>query len=299
MADSDIAAAVPYGPARLVLDSVGSPLTRRVYATALGSFFSWWEQNGRPAFSRATVQAYRAKLDTDGAKPAKVNQHLTALRRLAREAASNGVLSWDTANSILDISGVKERGSRLGTWLTAEQVRNLLCLPDAASLRGKRDRAVLGLLVGCGLRRSEVSALTVAHLQQREGRAVIVDLRGKHGRVRSVAVPSWVEALLFEWTAAAAITEGFLIRSVNRYGSAGASLSPQAVLDIVSASTPVPGVRPHDLRRTCAKLCRSGGADLEQIQLLLGHASVTTTERYLGTRQNLKDAPNDRIQMQI
>ena len=52
---------------------------------------------------------------------------------------------------------------------------------------------------------------------------------------------------------------------------------------------------PHDLRRTCAKLCRASGGDLEQIQFLLGHASIETTERYLGSRQNLKEAVNDRL----
>ena len=52
---------------------------------------------------------------------------------------------------------------------------------------------------------------------------------------------------------------------------------------------------PHDLRRTCAKLCRKSGGDLEQIQMLLGHASIQTTERYLGSRQNLKEAVNDRL----
>jgi integrase len=50
---------------------------------------------------------------------------------------------------------------------------------------------------------------------------------------------------------------------------------------------------PHDMRRTCAKLCRAAGGDLEQIQFLLGHASIQTTERYLGSRQNLKEAVND------
>ena len=51
----------------------------------------------------------------------------------------------------------------------------------------------------------------------------------------------------------------------------------------------------HDARRTCAKLCRAAGGDLEQIQLLLGHSSVQTTERYLGTKQDLVDAPNDKL----
>ena len=61
----------------------------------------------------------------------------------------------------------------------------------------------------------------------------------------------------------------------------------------------VPGIAPHDLRRTCAKLCRAGGGELEQIQLLLGHASVQTTERYLGTKQDLVNAPNDAIKLRV
>ena len=61
----------------------------------------------------------------------------------------------------------------------------------------------------------------------------------------------------------------------------------------------VPGIAPHDCRRTCAKLCRAAGGELEQIQLLLGHASVQTTERYLGTKQDLVHAPNDGIKLRI
>jgi integrase len=61
----------------------------------------------------------------------------------------------------------------------------------------------------------------------------------------------------------------------------------------------VPGIAPHDLRRTCAKLCRAAGGELEQIQLLLGHASVQTTERYLGTKQDLVHAPNDGIKLRL
>ena len=62
-------------------------------------------------------------------------------------------------------------------------------------------------------------------------------------------------------------------------------------------SAGVPGIAPHDARRTCAKLCRAAGGELEQIQLLLGHASVQTTERYLGTKQDLVYAPNDAIKL--
>ncbi len=61
----------------------------------------------------------------------------------------------------------------------------------------------------------------------------------------------------------------------------------------------IPKLAPHDLRRTCAKLCRAAGGDLEQIQLLLGHASIQTTEQYLGTKQNLVEAVNDRLGLQL
>ena len=85
---------------------------------------------------------------------------------------------------------------------------------------------------------------------------------------------------------------------MNRHGQiTGKSLSPQAALAAVvgyGAQLSLK-LKPHDLRRTCAKLCRAGGGELEQIQILLGHASIQTTERYLGTRQNLADAPNDRL----
>ena len=127
---------------------------------------------------------------------------------------------------------------------------------------------------------------------------MIVDLRGKYGRVRTIPVPAWVKLAIDLWTEAAAITEGHLLRSLNRHGQiTGLSLSPQAVLALVSPTVRISDfkIQPHDLRRACAKLCRSAGGELEQIQLLLGHASITTTERYLGSKQDLVHAPNDRI----
>jgi hypothetical protein len=166
------------------------------------------------------------------------------------------------------------------------------------TLKGTHDRAVLALLVGCGLRRSEAAALTLQQIQQREGRWVIPDLLGKHGRLRTVPVPAWVKQAIDDWTAAAAIAEGRLLRAMDRHGRiTGASLSPQAILDLVAHCGQKLGVslKAHDARRTCAKLCRAAGADLEQIQLLLGHASVQTTERYLGTRQDLVEAANDHL----
>jgi integrase len=107
-----------------------------------------------------------------------------------------------------------------------------------------------------------------------------------------------VKQAIDAWSAAAGLASGRILRSMNRHGQiTGDFMSPQAVLDLTAAHSAALDVklRPHDLRRTCAKLCRSAGGELEQIQLLLGHASIQTTERYLGTQQDLTHAPNDRL----
>jgi site-specific recombinase XerD len=183
------------------------------------------------------------------------------------------------------------------------QAQKLLNAPDVTMTKGLRDRAILAVLLGCGLRRSEVAALTVAHVQQRDGRWCIVDLIGKHGRVRTIPMPTWVKVAQDAWTAGAGVAEGYVFRPVNRGGEVqGAGLSEKVVWQLrqgYAAAAGVAGIAPHDLRRSCAKMCRAAGGELDQIQLLLGHASVQTTERYLGTKQDLVHAPNDGIKLRV
>ena len=158
---------------------------------------------------------------------------------------------------------------------------------------------MLALLLACGLRRHEAVALTLDHLQQREEHWAIVDLVGKGGRVRTVPVPDWVRSELDDWLDAAVIDRGRLFRRVNKVGKAwGEGITEKAVWHIVKESSRIMGVEklaPHDLRRTWARLCHASGGELEQIQFLLGHVSVQTTERYLGCKQPIRSAVNDRI----
>jgi site-specific recombinase XerD len=213
------------------------------------------------------------------------------------------LLAPELANGITRVKGVASKGIRLGNWLSVQQAQKLLNAPDATTPRGLRDRAILAVLLGCGLRRSEVAALTFRHVQQRDGRWCIVDLVGKHGRVRTIPMPTWVKVAQDAWTSAAGVADGFVFRPVNRGGLAqGVGLSEKVVWQLLqgyAAVAGVPGIAPHDLRRSCAKMCRAAGGELEQIQLLLGHASVQTTERYLGTKQDLVHAPNDGIKLRV
>ena len=287
----------------LVLDSVSSPITRRVYNMALNEFMVWFQQAPRPGFSKATVSAWRASLETRGLGSSSIIIRMSAIRKLAGEAVDNGLLAPELAAGISRVKSVKSIGVRTGNWLSVRQAQSLLNAPDAAMVKGLRDRAILAVLLGCGLRRSEVAALTFSHVQQRDGRWCIVDLKGKHGRVRTAPMPTWTKVAIDAWTSAAGVVDGHVFRPVSRADRVGGERLGEKVvwqmLQQYAVAVGLPGIAPHDLRRTCAKLCRAAGGELEQIQLLLGHASVQTTERYLGTKQDLVHAPNDAIRLKV
>ena len=141
--------------------------------------------------------------------------------------------------------------------------------------------------------------LRVEDIQQREEHWVISDLAGKGDHIRTIPVPDWVKAGIDAWTGASGITAGVLLRSINKAGRIwGTGFSPKVIWGVVkqkAKSCEIPSLALHDLRRTCARLCHHAGGELEQIQFLLGHVSVQTTERRLGGKQRFRNAVNDRI----
>lgn len=284
---------------RGVLNSLGSPESTCAYNFAINDFIEWYCSEPRLAFSRPVVLCYRLELEARKLAASTINLRLAAVRRLAYEAADSGLLSPELAAGIQRVKGAKKLGVRLGNWLTADQCRSLLEAPDKTTLKGRRDRAVLAILLGCGLRRAELANLEVKDFQQREDHWAIVDLTGKGRHIRTVPVPGWVKVAVDEWTQAAVITEGRVFRAMNRFGSAqGDGIAEKVVWHVVKANAKRAGIQqlaPHDCRRTCARLCHVAGGEIEQIQFLLGHVSVETTERYLGCKQRLRKAVNDNI----
>jgi integrase len=158
---------------------------------------------------------------------------------------------------------------------------------------------LIAVLIGCGLRRAEAAVLRLEDIQLREEHWVIADLRGKGGHIRTVPMPLWVKGATGEWAASAGITFGPLFKAINKAGRTwGNGFTPTVIWSIVkegAASCDISGLAPHDLRRTCARLCHQAGGELEQIQFLLGHVSIETTEKYLGCKQRLQNAVNDAI----
>jgi len=230
--------------------------------------------------------------------PATVNLALCAIRRLVSELADNGLMNSEEAARIMKIKGPRRKGVHLGNWLNVENAERLVLAPDTNTIKAKRDRALLAVLLGAGLRRGEAARLRLAQVQNREDRWIIIDLLGKGDRIRSVPIPPWTKRAIDDWVAAAGIRSGTIFRRINKAGKVlDDAISANAIYQIVRQYSKATGVAiaPHDVRRTFAKLAHDGNAGLDQIQLALGHSSILTTERYLGIQQNLRDAPCDHL----
>jgi len=287
----------------VVLDSVTNTETKRVYGRGIDRFVAWFQsERTGTGFNKASIQAFRSHLIASGLGSSTINLYLTAIRRLAIEAADNGVLSSEVAAAIGRVKGMKREGVRIGNWLSAPESESFIGLPDVNTLKGKRDKALLATLIGCGLRRQEAASLTLEDVQEREGRSVIVDLRGKGRRIRSVPVPSWAKEALDDWSVAAGVQTGRIFLPVNKADRiSGKGMSAQSVFVAVKryAGRLRTSIAPHDLRRTFARLAHKGKAPIEQIQLSLGHASPVTSARYVGVQQDLADAPCDHLGLRL
>ena len=278
----------------LVCQAVASPHTRRTYSRALREFLE--HSDGQSPLSRETVLAHLSRMRAAERSPATMNQHLTAIKLLAREARERGCLDHTTTESILSVRGVRQLGVRTGRWLSRIDAQRLINAPEDGTPQGLRDRALLAILVGCGLRRAEAAAVQIEQLQQRENRWLLVDLVGKGMRVRTVPVPGWAYRRISAWLDAAAIVEGPILRPVNKGGrSNGRGMTDAGVWWVVRkyARELDLDVAPHNLRRTFATLASKGGAPTRQIQKALGHSSEATTERYLGDGLDLENAACD------
>lgn len=198
-----------------VVNSLMSADAQRGYRHAIDEFVEWYCSEPRLSFSRTVVLGYRIHLEARRLAPGTINLRLGAVRRLAYEASDSGLLSADWAAGIRRVKGVKKIGVRLGNWLLPDQATALLDTPDPETMKGKRDMALLAILLACGLRRHEAVELKVSDLQQREDHWAIVDLIGKASRIRTIPVPDCVKDLIDGGLQAAGILSGRIFISTD------------------------------------------------------------------------------------
>jgi site-specific recombinase XerD len=181
-----------------VLNSLPAKTSQNCYEHAINEFISWYCSEPRLAFNRTVVLRYRFFLEQKNLAPSTINVRLAAVRRLAYEASDSGLLSPELAAGIARVKGAKRLRVRIGNWITAEQGKVLIQSSTPETLRGKRDRAILAMLLGCGLRRAETVTVRVEDLQLHEEHWVIADLVGKGRHVRTVPMPDWVKRAIDE-----------------------------------------------------------------------------------------------------
>jgi site-specific recombinase XerD len=280
--------------------------TRRAYERHLSEFFTWHRQTGERAISKELVQRYAAHLQSSKVSPATLNQKLSAIRTLAVCAAEIGALDPHVADGIKAVRGVKRTSASdrsSGHPLTKQAAQKLLNTPDTATLKGLRDRAILALMIGCGLRRAEVVDLTFADIQRRGKRWAIVNVGDSRSSERSVPLPTWTKQAIDTYKTAAGITSGIVFRPINRSGNlSGDRMTEQAIYNLVAEYANLAGlgsVAPNDLRLTFATLAHKGGATVDQIQHALGHSSIDATQRYLNIEQDLTDVPGDHLGLKL
>ena len=223
-----------------------------------------------------------------GATPANIAQVQTVVYRL------------EAMRSAINVK--KHKGSKAHNWLSQAQVKEItsLCSND---LIGRRDWIILALLLGAGLRRDELAQLTFDAIktQPMKGGKIrtVLEVTGKGNKTRVIPISKAIAARLLSWRDEVMIG-GMIARSISKgsKNKIGASLSSIGIYKLVAnygAMIGKPELAPHDMRRTFAQLGYEAGIPLTQLQTLLGHESIATTQKYLDLNLDIETTVSDFI----
>lgn len=246
------------------------------------------------------VVEMRARMIHHGCAPATTNGALTAVKEVMREARRQRLIERDVLDDILDVPRVPGGPRRPARALRAPSVGGLLrAVVNAENeVTALRDAALLALLVGAGLRRSEAVGLQLSHYQPAERVLVVC---GKGGRVRRVYLEdAGTHRALTSWLAVRGDWPGPLLCPVNRGGrvTTTRTLTTDAVYKAVkkyAEAAGVEGCSPHALRHTFGTLIAGRGAPMSDVQELLGHARLDTTSGYIHADEESQRRSSRRI----
>jgi len=191
----------------------------------------------------------------------------------------------------------KSKGTKTHTWLTASEVRKLMANIQGRRPLAKRNKVVLALLVGAGLRRDELVNLTWKDVKKQGERTVLDVVKGKGDKRRTVPISEGLDAILEDWRHFCEANKSErVVRSFAAGGVLTDSLTSAQVFNIVRKEGKrigKPGLAPHDLRRSFAQLGFENGVPVTQLSRLLGHASIETTQKYLNLELDLDVTASD------
>jgi integrase len=278
------------------------PSTKEKYSRAVSGYLA----TGASLADAGSLAAYAAKLPKSGRSFLKAairlwGNHVALQAKAGADpstvaAVQATIYRIEALNEAIQVEAGK--GIKAHSWLSQSEVKRLLDTCHMDTLQGQRDRIVLGLLVGAGLRREEAARLRFEHIVTLPlaGKfRTALNVHGKGAKDRVVPLSDRLAAALDGWGALLG-SSGFIARSVSKGGTIGDSLSAVGVFELVAragAAIGKPGLAPHDLRRTYAQLGYEAGVPITQISRLLGHANVATTQRYLNLDLDLSVSVSD------
>jgi integrase len=255
--------------------------------------------------SVSSIQAYASGLKTSSQAflKASLKMYTNALVLDAKGRATPGNVGAVQA-TVYRVEAIQEsikvtaaKGDKAHVWLSLIQIREMLAICDK-TLKGKRDRVVLSLLLGCGLRRDELVRACFSDIKK-QGKRWVLQVVGKGEKGRIIPLSDTLVSLLKSWEKIA--KDGYIARSVGKGGRLGDSLSSVGVFKIVGLRGKQIGetLAPHDLRRTFAQVGLDGGVPIQQISVLLGHSDIATTQRYLNVKLDLTNTVCDIIPLSL
>lgn len=278
--------------------------TRRAYRCDIMSFLSAFSMDRLAHITADEIAVYRDGL-LESLQPSTVARRLTVIRQFLDFCTSAKLLRHNPAQAVRSPK-VSQYSSTNG--LTREQAESLLRQPDRATVKGKRDYAILCLMLHNGLRNSEVTGIRWRDFYEERGH-VVLNIRGK-GEKRSItkvkpnvmaAIQDYMWASSRELDAESPLFIGERTNSVVYWDRVGKPLSPGGIRYIVSEYARLAGIgkqiTPHSLRHTCVTLCLDGGGTIRHAQYLAQHEDPKTTIRYDRNRHNLDDHGTDYIKL--
>lgn len=267
------------------LQSVRSRQTMKSFLNIVAKILGYFSFKDCPwsELKRHHVQAVIEKLLTKGRSPTTVNTYLAAIKGVMLEAWSMNLIDTDTYTHIRQVKSVKGYRISRGRALSQHEIKKLFdTTNEDLSCKGVRDAAIIALLLGCGLRRSELVALNLKDVEYSSKTLVVM---GKGNKQRRSFMPSsswnylkkWISDIRGEYP-------GPLFTRIRRFDDVTLNrLSDQAIYHILQIRQKVAAIAPfapHDLRRTFASMMLDNGEDIVTVKDAMGHASINTTQRY-------------------
>lgn len=235
------------------------------------------------ALRRPHIQSIMKKLKSEGLAPSTINVYLACLKGVAREAWSSDLMPQSAYLKISSMTAIRYERLPVGRSLSYRECKRLLATCDDGTVVGKRDKAILAMMMGCGLRRAEVVEL---NLQNWDSRTLSIRLIGKGNKERKVFLPTDLETIVKDWISVRGETEGPMFPRLKP-GTTEVfeerHMNPCSIYRLLqgrSIKASLRGLTPHDLRRTFATRMLENGCDLFLLQRAMGHSTVATTARY-------------------